>query len=97
MAPGRHAPTSRRGALYCVHSSFVPGFRFELVDKVLDGRRRKPPGGAPVPRWTEPDVEDEDLGERREVLSSRVGDWCYFIFGGRFLNFELLHFIMCGF
>ena len=50
-----------------------------------------------MPRWTEPDVEDEDLGERREVLSSRVGDWCYFIFGGRFFNFELLHFIVCGF
>ena len=65
--------------LYCVHSFFVPCFPFELVDKVLDGRRRTHPGGAPVPRWTEPDVEDEDRGERRGVLSLR-GGFCVILF-----------------
>ena len=66
--------------LYCVHSSFVPCFPVELEDKVLDGRRRDPPGGAPVPRWTEPDVEDEDRGERSGVFYLRGGGVVLFYF-----------------
>ena len=52
------------------------------MDKVLDGRRRNPPGGAPVPRWTEPDVEDEDRGERSGVFYLRGGGVVLFYFWG---------------
>ena len=82
--------------LYCVHSSFVPCFPVELEDKVLDGRRRDPPGGAPVPRWTEPDVEDEDRGKRGGCRFCVGEILCCFFLERRLLNFVLVHCILFG-
>ena len=45
---------------YCVHYSFVPCLPFELVHKVLDGRRRNPPWQIPHAA-----VDGARNGERR--------------------------------
>ena len=66
--------------IYCIHSSIVPCFPFVWLEKVLEGWRHNPQGGAPVPRWTEPDVEDEDRGERSGVFYLRGGGVVLFYF-----------------
>ena len=54
-----------------------------------------PPGRAPMPRWTEPEVENEDRGKRgRTLLFLRGGGFCYFVFQRIRLNSVLLHFIL---
>ena len=57
---------------------------------MLDGRRRNPPGGAPMPRWTEPEMENEDRGKRRRALLFLRRGGCYFVFERILLIFELI-------
>ena len=45
--------------ILCTVSLSLMFFTFELVDKVLDRRGHHRPGGTPVLRWTEPDMEEE--------------------------------------
>ena len=85
---------------YCVHYSFVPCLPFELVHKVLDGRRRNPPWQIPHAA-----VDGARKGERRprQTLEGVGGRCCFsgevlccYGFECILLNFVLLHIILFG-